>query len=425
MLGRLSKLLDFAEDVREATEEEIAMAEAEAAAAAAAMAEEEAEADVGGDETDEALRGEAQGQQQQQQQQQQQRRQGEETGGENGLVDVALEEMEAIDVGVAATPTATPTPPPPTRRAVTFDEAVVEVEVEPQPPQTQRTAETLLREPAPVSGEAVLHVPADLLTAIESPDAAANDTYDAALLALLGVDIPAPRAEEEPPVSAIPEPVSEGEREQDTTPTPNKAQLVAEEKLRSAMKRVEALETDLELRRAESIMLRVGARPSPLSSSSSSSLGWRSPAPKSSPLALTAQAQHNSTDVLHHCARLVSRLGGDAESARKTAERAGMAGSALLALSARVADAEARAAAANKRAEEAEATNAALKNMVVTFLERGSRKDALDVLARALNLDPAERKRVGLDGGVLLGSSARTVGSFATTLSDFVRDEVS
>lgn len=97
------------------------------------------------------------------------------------------------------------------------------------------------------------------------------------------------------------------------------------------------------------------------------------------------------------------------------------AGQALASLAGKLADAELRAQEAERKVAELEAEKQVARSVVVTFVERGFRKDALEIVARTLGFNEEERRRVGLDGG----GGPRRLGTFLDTLSEFVRDETS
>jgi hypothetical protein len=115
------------------------------------------------------------------------------------------------------------------------------------------------------------------------------------------------------------------------------------------------------------------------------------------------------------CAELARRLGASAHTLQSTAGAVQVAGERLAFVTSRLALAEAKA-------DELEMDRLVVKNLIVTWIERGSRRDVLGVLASKLGLDKAERQRVGLEPKP---AATAMRGSFSDRLADFVRDETS
>ena len=208
------------------------------------------------------------------------------------------------------------------------------------------------------------------------------------------------------------------------------ALAAAAEREAALLETVRTLETELSLRRAESMMLRAGSSRA-FSPPIRHQRAAASPAPRTPQLATPPTGVGNEDEdgrvaVVRHCADVVKRLCAPVADAAPLATKADLvarsrtAGAAIVNLAARLATAELRAAEAEKRAGCAEAELGAVRSVVVSCLERGARKDTVEVVARVLRLSADERKRVGLDGG-----GARHLDSFLSSVSEFVRDETS
>jgi hypothetical protein len=214
------------------------------------------------------------------------------------------------------------------------------------------------------------------------------------------------------------------------------------------LQRIELLESELTLRRAEAAMLRSGvmlstSTPSPqhqkkLTSTPSTPSSTTKPSSQTffqTPSSSTSSKRStssitNNEDVLKHCASIVKRLGGSTDSTTSTLHYIRSLGEKLTVLSAKLAQSE-------SKIEELKLEKIALRNMIITYIERGGRKDALRVLASALEFSPEERLRVGLIDhkqstnawtratGTSNNTNNTNKGSFLDTLNDFVRDEIS
>jgi len=119
-------------------------------------------------------------------------------------------------------------------------------------------------------------------------------------------------------------------------------------------------------------------------------------------------------DAVNECAKLAHRLGSTPETLNDTQAH-------VQAVAERLALVTAELSLCNAHKEALETDRAVVRNLFVTWVERGCRRDALAVLAGVLALDKQQRQRVGLDPK----PAAVATGRFSDRLVDFVRDEIS
>ena len=126
----------------------------------------------------------------------------------------------------------------------------------------------------------------------------------------------------------------------------------------------------------------------------------------------------NADDFLKHCAKLKRRLDSftdSNETAMKDAEASRIAGQRLAVLGAKVAASE----------QQIKDEKLVLKNLFLSWVERGERKDAFEILARAFEFTPEDRQRLEPKPSWQRGAALGAKWSLSESLADFVRDETS
>jgi len=130
-------------------------------------------------------------------------------------------------------------------------------------------------------------------------------------------------------------------------------------------------------------------------------------------------SQQATDDLMKHCGRLVRRLALDKEELTPQAANgipeAKIAGRQLASMAAKVIASEQRV----------KDEKLVLKNLFLSWMERGERKDAFEILARAFDFTPEDRKRMEAKNALARGASLGVNWSLTEGIADFIRDETS
>lgn len=128
----------------------------------------------------------------------------------------------------------------------------------------------------------------------------------------------------------------------------------------------------------------------------------------------TALSESKTEDIVNDCAKLVKRLGrNDDSTVNEDFERAQNFGKQIAVLTSKLIAAE----------QQIKDEKLVLKNLFISWMERGERKDAFEILARAFDFTAEDRERLERKPSWKRGQSLGVQWPFSESFVDFVRDE--